>query len=290
MNYLAAARAVIFHRRPEVRVREGWVFMQSVRTRYLMTRLFRLAVALLVALLAVGFLTAPALTSAVDGSNSNSLQDQAEQDQPSYASHDAADVSGEGYQSVSINIGAAVQAEAQTLRTEHDRRVFDAALRRASSDAAQQFAAEQRLQEIESRYERLDQREAELITTYGDGTIAEQLFLSELAILQTALEGQSSLQAQASTVVPASDRLLNYEETLLANAPITERIVAAQRSVEDNPTIYVQTGQDAVVLATIEDQPGSGGTFVRQATIRDARDLTAGSDAETATAPAPDDG
>lgn len=237
-----------------------------------MTRLLRGALLVAVCVLAAGFLTAAAATTVIDASDWSVAQ--SETDGPSYASPATGSATGEGYESVSMDLSAAVQADAQELRAGHDRRVLDAELAAAANDSARESLAEQRLDAIESRYERLDEREQELLRAYGQGEINTQLFVSELTNLRTALEAQSELQDQTSSEVSTPEQLLNFESTLLASQPVTERIAAAQTGGEDT-TVYLLTGQQRFVLATFD-----GETFLRQATLRDERDLNAGLEAD----------
>lgn len=224
-----------------------------------------------VCLLAVGFLASPAATTAVDGLDRSVSQSE---DGPSYASPDASSIREEGYESVSMNLGAAVQRDAQALRTEHERRVLDDKLAAAINDSATTYLAEQRLAEIEQRYERLEDRERELLQAYADRQISAQLFLSQWATLRSAVQMQSSLQEQAASEVQVPERVLNLEGALLIDGPVTERVRSAQRTVGDTP-FYILTGEESAVLATIDD-----GRFFRQATLRENRDLTVGTEAD----------
>jgi len=238
----------------------------------------------LVCLLAVGMAAVPAVTAAVEDTASGpsvtdatSTADQVAPDNSSYTSPDSGVVTNEGYESASLNLGAAVQADAQTLRAEHDRRVFEAALEGAGTDSARAFVAEQRYELLETRYERLDEREQALIDAYGTGALGSELFLSELASLRTALDTQVALreQARAQTSTSVPERVRNLEGALAVDTPVVDRVAEAQRSVGNSEPVYILTGEEFVSLATVSE-----GRFLRQATIHSGRDLTVGTDAD----------
>lgn len=236
-----------------------------------MTRLLRAVLLVAVCVLAVGFLTAPGVTSAGDAPARSGTQ--TEHDGPSYASPATGSATGEGYESVSLDLGAAVQADAQQLRTAHEERTLDAGLSAAFNESGRDFLAERRLETIASRYEQIDQREQEILDAYSQGDISTAMFLSELANLHVVVESQSQLQAQAAEEVTVPERLLNLEGGLLVENPVIEEVAAAQRTVDSSTSVYVLTGEEMYVLATID-----GERFLRQATVRSGRDLGAGTD------------
>jgi hypothetical protein len=206
---------------------------------------------LVVCVLAVGALTVPVATAHLDTSNATATQ--STEDGPSYASPDDDSVTGEDYETVSLNLGAAVQADAQALRTEHDRRVFEAQLDSAGTDSAREFVTEERYDTLESRYERLDERVEELIEAYGRDELAEELLLSELVTLQTALQSQVALREQARTdsSTPVPEQLWNLEGALAVDSPVVEQVATAQRTFGDSQPIYILGGEDSLALATV---------------------------------------
>lgn len=239
---------------------------------------------LLVCLLAVGAFAVPAVTAAAGDADSglpvadaDSTAAQVTADNSSYSSPDSGSVTNGGFESTSLNLGAAVQEDAQTLRAAHDRRVFEAELAGAGTDSARAFVAEQRYELLEARYERLTQREQALIDAYGSGALAPELFLSELVSLRTALETQVGLreQARAQTSTSVPERVRNLEGALAVDTPVVDRVAAAQRSVGSSEPVYILTGDEFVALSTVSE-----GRFVRQATIHSGRDLTVGTDAD----------
>jgi len=172
-------------------------FCTASENRYLRGRLPSHALILVVCLLAVGALSVPVATAHLDTSETAATQPTEEG--PSYASPADDSVTGEGYETASLNLGAAVQSDAQALRTEHDRRVFDSQLGGSGTGSARDLVADRRYEILVSRYERLDEREDELTDAYGSGELDDGLFLTELVNLQTALQSQVSLREQART-------------------------------------------------------------------------------------------
>jgi hypothetical protein len=238
-----------------------------------MMRLSRVAFLVAVCVLAVGFLPAPAATSGLDASER--VVAQPDQNGPSYASPDTGAATGEGYESPSLDLGAAVQADAQQLRAEHEQRVLDVELTAAFDASAREFVAEKRLEAVASRYQQIAEREAELLEAYGDGEIDTALFLSELTTLRVATEMQSDLQAEAAAEVTVPERLLNLEGALWVESPVLDHVAEGKRNVDRSTAVYVLTGEDSYVLGTVDD-----GTFLRQATLRSGRNLSAGTDAD----------
>lgn len=240
-----------------------------------MVRLPSGALLLVACVLAVGALSAPVATAHLNPAETPAPQ--SAEDGPSYESPDDDSVTGEDYETVSLNLGAAVQADAQALRTEHERQVFAEELEAANTDSARTFVAEERYETLVSRYERLDEREQELIEGYGNGELTTGLLLSELVNLQTTLQAQVTLREQARTEssTPVPERLWNFEGALAVDAPIVDRVATAQRSFGDSEPFYILSGEESLALATVDDQ-----TFLRQATVREGRDLTVGREAD----------
>jgi len=243
-----------------------------------MTRLLRVGLALALCFIAVGIVTVPPALADVGASDGTGAQE--EHEGPTYSSPDSSEVTGEGYEQVSLDLGAAVEADAQQLHAEHDRRVFAARLDAADSTAEREQVAEQRLATIQQRYERLAAREDVLLNDYGSRELNDQLFLRELVGLRAAIEAQATLQDQVTTVEPAPDRMLNYEATLMADQPVTETVRTGIRSADSDPAVYIQTGEATVILATVDKSGINGGTYTRQAIRQDGRNLSVGTEAD----------
>ena len=224
------------------------------------------------------FVVGSGVTVAVDA-----VQDESEQetirtveDSTNYLSPE--EETDDQYQEVSIDVASAVDSSAQELQTEHDIRSFTRELQFVDGIEAQGDLGQRRLGAIEDRYLELDQRQQALFEQYSAGDISPNRFARELVRLETAIETQRSYRERIFTEVfddrpiePSEEfqrRFNSLELSLTPEQPVTERLKSAMTGARDPVLVYSQSAEEVLVLATIDDE-----TYVRQATLRDERDL-----------------
>jgi hypothetical protein len=198
------------------------------------------------------------------------------EDSPNYLSPE--EETSDQYQEVSIDVASAVDSSAQELQTEHDIRSFTRELTFVDGIERQGSVGQERLEEIEQRYLELDQRQQALFEQYSAGDISTDRLARKLVRLETAIETQRSYRERIflevyddRPIAPPEDfqrRFNSLELALTPDQPVTERLGSAMRGARDPVLVYSQSGEESLVLATIDDE-----TYVRQATLRDERDL-----------------
>ncbi|MEF8937651.1 DUF7094 domain-containing protein [Halobacteriaceae archaeon SHR40] len=184
------------------------------------------------------------------------------------------------YQEVSIDVASAVDSSAQELQTEHDIRSFTRELQFVDGIETQGELGQKRLEVVEGRYLALDQRQQALFEQYSTGEMSSNRFARELVRLGTAIKTQRSYRERIFTEVydgrptaPSEDfqrRFNSLELSLTPEQPVTERLRSAMTGAGDPALVYSQSAEEVLVLATIDDE-----TYVRQATLRDERNLGA---------------
>jgi len=182
------------------------------------------------------------------------------------------------YQEVSLDVASAVDTSAQELQTEHDIRSFTRELMFVDGIESRSSVGQERLEVIEQRYLALDQRQQALFEQYSAGELSPDRFARELVRLETAIETQRSYRERIFLEVydnrpvgPSEEfqrRFNSLELALTPDQPVTERLRSAMTGARDPVLVYSQSAEEVLVLATIDDE-----TYVRQATLRDERDL-----------------
>lgn len=222
-----------------------------------------LALLLLVSLAATASVTAAQSSLVVDENSTN------------YLSIAEEDVEQESYESVGVDVSAAVAADAQRLHGEYDRRAFETKYERAATAEAQSEIAEEEMLRIENRVEEIDAERAELLQAHSNGTISTDRLLYELVRLDAvASQQQVSIGTVARTVDASPDvslpvRLEQYVtnangELVLLPAPVEEQVMASKNGTAQRQRLFVQAGEEKLVMVTV----GEDG-FTRQATLRD---------------------
>jgi hypothetical protein len=242
-----------------------------------MPKVPRVAVIVALCVLCV-FVAASGVTVAVDAFQDESDQETIEtvEDSPNYLSPE--EETNNQYQEVSIDVASAVDASAQELQTEHEIRSFTRELQFVDGIERRGSLGQERLEQIERRYLEFDQHQQALFERYSEGDISGNRFARELVRLETAIETQRSYRERIFTEVydkkptsPSEDFLRRFNSLELAltpQQPVTERLRNAMTGSRDSVLVYSQSSEEALVLATID-----GETYVRQATLRDERDL-----------------
>jgi len=182
------------------------------------------------------------------------------------------------YQEVSLDVASAVDTSAQELQTEHDIRSFTRELMFVDGIESRSSVGQERLEVIEQRYLALDQRQQALFEQYSAGELSPDRFARELVRLETAIETQRSYRERIFLEVydnrpvgPSEEfqrRFNSLELALTPDQPVTERLRSAMTGARGPVLVYSQSAEEVLVLATIDDE-----TYVRQATLRDERDL-----------------
>lgn len=224
------------------------------------------------------FVVTSGVTVAADAFEDESDQEtiEAVEDSPNYLSPE--EETNNQYQEVSIDVASAVDASAQELQTEHEIRSFTRELQFVDGIERQGSVGQKRLEEIERRYLEFDQQQQALFEQYSEGDISRNRFARELVRLETAIETQRSYRERIFSEVydnkptaPPEDFLRRFnslELSLTPQQPVTDRLRNAMTGSRDSVLVYSQSAEESLVLATID-----GETYVRQATLRDERDL-----------------
>ena len=192
-----------------------------------------------------------------------------------YLSIDDADVGQESYESVGVDVSAAVSAETQRFHSEHERRSFERQYEQASDDPEQQEEiAEQATLDVERRLSAIDNEEAELVSGYSNGTVSDDRLLHELVRLDTtATQERQYLRTVEATVeespdVSLSGRLAQFvrdvdAEPVLLSAPVTEQVGSTMNGTADDRRLYLQASEEGLVMVIVGDS-----SYTRQAMLR----------------------
>lgn len=185
-----------------------------------------------------------------------------------YVTPDSENITRQEYGEASLDVGAAMIADAERLQARHDDFVYEHQREVAVDDAT---AARAILRTVEARIDALDEQQAQLFTAYNDGELSTETLLTELVRLEVAAQQQRETidELREEGVPPdVAERLdsLSVEMPLLTN-PLSERLKAAKTAGTDPVRVYVASAPDSLVAATVIDD-----TYVRQMTLRDERD------------------
>lgn len=188
-----------------------------------------------------------------------------------YLAPTVVDVTGEQYQDVSMDASSAATVAVQEIHNEHDRQTFNRRVQSAEP-GEQTTIAQQQLENITDRLDRLDQQQHDLLRRYSEDEISTASLLRELTELQTAVQGQSLLVDQAEEYAePSNDfriRLETIVDAVSVEQPVTDRVQETLVGNSDPMTVFVQSANQGLVLATVED-----GVHYRQATLLDERNI-----------------
>ncbi len=193
---------------------------------------------------------------------------------PNYASPSAEERSREEYRRVTVDVGGAVAVGTERLRGEFAQRTFDQRFDSVDDPDRRLAIVEQAIDAVGTQIDALDERQARSYTAYSDGTASAAVLLRETVRLNEAGQQQTELlqhirerarsAPEVSTGVEFEIQLANFNgETVLLPSPIVEQIKPALTGAEESQSLYLQSGGDGLVLATM-----AGGEFLRQATLR----------------------
>lgn len=180
--------------------------------------------------------------------------------------------SGEQYQQVTLDASSAATVAAQEIHNEHESRTFDRRLH-AANESEQATIAQEQLDRIKNRFELFEQRQQELFNQYSNGEITSETLIRELIALQGAIDAHADLLERTEPHASPSDEFRIELETLVdaisVEQPVVERMQQALVGTGEPATVYLQSADSALVLASVND-----GLYTRQATLLDERDLT----------------
>jgi hypothetical protein len=183
----------------------------------------------------------------------------------------------EEYAQMGVDVSSAVAAETAAVRSQYRRVLFDRRLEGASNRSA---VAEQTATAIIDRTETLDQRHADLLAAYGNGTDSTPQLLRGLLQTRAAALGEATLADRLVTTADERENVtlssatetqldaLDAEHVLLPS-PVVDDLEATVTGAAGGKSVYVQASADALVLAA----GGEGQT--RRASLRGERDESA---------------
>jgi hypothetical protein len=190
------------------------------------------------------------------------------------------------YERADVDVAGAIAVDAERLEGEHRRMILDTQLSTGgnTTDIARDTVAE-----IEAKVSELDQRQNQLFEQFSAGEISNERLVRELAQLEVTADQYRELSrfARTQSRIPddtsLSRRYRNLaSETPLLSSPLSERIEGVITGTADPLTVYFQSADDALVMAT-----ANGSKYLRQATVRTNRDRTATDRFRASDLPAP---
>jgi hypothetical protein len=233
----------------------------------------------LVGLLAVGLLAAGAGAGAVAPPDRAAL-DPAEgagavvtlTDTPNQATPGG--VTRRTYAQADLDVASAVSVGAARIGGRHAELTLDERLERAGPGPGQLGVVTDTLTGIEDRLDRLDDRQRQLLTAYGEDEVSTRTFLRRLGMVRVAAAQERALldhvsertagSTSLSLPVETQTRVARLRGTLVAlPTPVVDQVVDGTTGVDDPGTVYLQAASDGLVAATVDD-----GTYLRQATLR----------------------
>ncbi|MFC7057487.1 DUF7094 domain-containing protein [Halovenus salina] len=179
-----------------------------------------------------------------------------------YLSLDESEIKQQQYESVSLDVAGAVQGDALRLQGEHRKRGLQQQLSNTEDERA---FHDRLLTELEQSALALETQERQLYRQYGNGDIRETQLFRELVRLGVAGEQYRNIadvMQQAIDTDSLSSRYSNFngEPSLLQSAFLSQ--IETGLSTADATQMYVQAGNESLILASVED-----GTFLREATL-----------------------
>lgn len=239
-----------------------------------MSRRVRLVVIVLL-VAAVGTVVAAVGVAATETLTVPTTQDDSQTIQVSnstnYLSPAAENVTKQGYQTAGVDVAGAIAADRERLEGDHHRLSLDERLANATDTTT---VARETLREIQADIATLDETQRQLFMDYSAGDISNETLFREVARLSVAAEQYRELaaHAQGQSRIPEDSPLSTQyanlaAETVLLSQPIAERIESAVSGTADSVTVYVQSADEGLVLATVRAD-----RYFRQATLHNNRD------------------
>lgn len=185
--------------------------------------------------------------------------------------------SGESY--VAIDLGAALDDDANRLEARYDDHRIDARMEAADSDAERRAIIREEASQLSQSVAELRERERTAYMQYYRGERSERELLAELAVVHAnaaALDESITTldeHAAATPGVSLDSELEAMEvETLTMQGPVRERVADMLRGETEPTRVHVETNGEGVVIAVVEDD-----RFYREAHRPDHRDPDADS-------------
>lgn len=180
----------------------------------------------------------------------------------------------EAYAQADVDVAAAVSASVDSLHGTHDERTFTRRYDDAGTETDRLAVVRDTVDDLQTRLDRLDTRQASLYRSYANGSVSRETFLRRLAQLDVRAEEVQALidrvearvDEDPTTALP--DRLgtqvsAQRASLLLLPSDLTTRVRTALTSTGTPLTVYADGTEDSLILATVEDDE-----FVRQTTLR----------------------
>lgn len=185
----------------------------------------------------------------------------------SYLSPPPSAVDREAHYSTGLDVATAVTADVQRLRGNYTKLAFDQRRTSLDSPERQREYFNQTINRTVDRIVALDGDHAAAIEAYNEGDLSTGSFLREFLRIEIAADQQREFAEYVDlfqlegTVPPAVDT-----EIVMLPDPVAADIETASRQGTGEAAVYLQTSDDAVVLAS------AGQEYLRQATLREERD------------------
>ena len=177
------------------------------------------------------------------------------------------------YTQAEVDVASAVSVGAARVGGRHAELTLDERLERAGSPSARLGVVTDALAGIERRFDRLGDRQRQLLTAYSEDETTTRTFLRRLGTVRVAATQERALlnrlgeraegSARLSLPVGTQTQVARLRGTLIALPnPVIDRVIAGMTGAEGPRTVYLEAANDGLVAATVDD-----GTYRRQATL-----------------------
>lgn len=188
-----------------------------------------------------------------------------------YLSPRADNVTQRDYEAASLDVAGAVQGDALRLQGEHRTHSLQ---ERFESSGNTTVVATQTVRMLERDVRELEQQKRQLYRDYSEGNIETSALFREVVRLGVTADQYrkmtNTVQNRISSSKPVTTRYKNLKgELAMMPSPLASHLEAGLTTGGQTP-LYVQGGNESLVLATVE-----GDTFLRQAMLLSERDRTA---------------
>lgn len=188
-----------------------------------------------------------------------------------YLSPPTDNVTREEYKTARVDVAGAIASDATQLQGEQQIHRFNHSL----SEDGSSVAARETVTAIETDLTTLNRDQERLFQQYSDGEMPTRTLIRELVRLESTANQYRLLvdhiNEETSLTGPLRTRHANLNAgTSFLPAPLSETLSATVSGTTDPNTVYVQSSNESLVLATIE-----GDRYVRQATALSQRNDTA---------------
>ena len=230
---------------------------------------------LLVCVLALALAAGAVATADVVVSDEEDEQRPAEiievQNSSNYLSATSDNVTQESHTSAGLDVSGAVEADALALQGTHERLALESAL---EAPEAHGDIEVETLEMLESDTEALERQQQRLFADYSEGGVDTSTLVREVVRLEATAEQYRQVR---ETILEegVSSRLTTRYSNLEGEAPFIPSPIApmleAGLAGEGDIPLYVQGGNDSLVLATVSED----GTYLREAVLHSNRDTDA---------------